>query len=257
MARQTYEDRLRSWTAASNVRRASEEALKAAQARSAEANSRSVDAQKRLAAIESVNTEAGIDLDALEVAFFKTKAVREKAEEAAGVLRAHEEALARCERAKVDEEAWKAAERAIKAVREAEVGSSTAPLMADLNEFLKRAGRPELAYLELESERGKAIFELGWQLNGTRTPLTALSSGEAVLFAAGLSIAIARRAPGRRILLIEADPLDRENLNALLLALVPYGQEFDALLVATATGGIAAPDGWSEIHLEEAAHEAR
>ena len=84
---------------------------------------------------------------------------------------------------------------------------------------------------------------------GSRRSLSSLSGGEAVLFTAALALALARRSDARRVLLIEADPLDEFNLGELLSALGeipddhPIGK-LAACLVATSTD-VSAADGWT------------
>ena len=122
-------------------------------------------------------------------------------------------------------------------------------LLADINTIFERAGREERAYLLLENERGRPAFELGWARNGARCAFGALSGGEAVLFCAALSLAIARRAEGRRLLLIEADPLDENNLPALLRAIGKSSEDVDALVVATASHVDDEFDSWNVVHV--------
>lgn len=183
-----------------------------------------------------------------EARLYSAKAALERAERASGAVRAYEEALASAERAQVLEEAWKRCERAIRTVQEALVGQSTAPLLDVVNDLFQRAGRPERVYLELENERGKPIFELGWTRDGKRVSLRALSAGETVLLTAALSVAIALKSPGRKLLLVEADPLDEANLRGLFPALLPWAEKLDALVVATASP-VEDPEGWTVIWL--------
>lgn len=169
----------------------------------------------------------------------------QEAEEAAGAVTAYRDAIDRAKRNKVAEASWKAAEAACKAARESYVADIVAPIVADIGAILTAAGRQERVYLRLENDRGKPIFDLGWTLGDSRRSLSSLSGGEAVLFTAALALALARRSDGRRVLLIEADPLDESNLAELLTALggIPDDQ-LGACLVATTTD-VPAADGWT------------
>jgi hypothetical protein len=207
------------------------------------------EARKRLAAVETVNGEAFPSMETIEARLYQAEAEAQAAEEAAGAVRAYEEAGERATKAQVDEAAWKAAGQAIGVLREKVIGDSTGGLIEDLSAVLRAAGRPEVPYLELETDRGRPAFDLGWIRGEARTSIAALSSGEAVLFLSALSIALTRRSPGRRLLLVEADPLDVGNLEALLRALSPQAAGLEALLVATAAGGWTAPEGWRVVKL--------
>jgi hypothetical protein len=183
-----------------------------------------------------------------EARLYGAKEALERAERASGAVRAYEEALSSAERAQVLEEAWKRCERAIRTVQETLVGQSTAPLLSVVNNLFQKAGRHERVYLELENDRGKPIFELGWTKDGKRVSLRALSAGETVLLTAALSVAIALKSPGRKLLLVEADPLDPENLRGLFPALLPWAEKLDALIVATASP-VEDPEGWTVMRL--------
>jgi DNA repair exonuclease SbcCD ATPase subunit len=203
--------------------------LKAARERWQAARVRQDDLSARLAAIPVPDvTAAG---ERLREA---TEALR-TAEEAAGALKAYRDAVARAKSEQVSEAAWKAAEAASKRARETYVADVVRPLVDDVAALLAAAGRSERVYLELENERGKPVFDLGWVSGDSRRSLSALSGGEAVLFCAALAVTIARRSTGRKVLLIEADPLDEENLAMLLSALSAMDVDLDAVLIATST----------------------
>jgi len=191
------------------------------------------------------------DIATLEARAASLRGEYETLHAAAQAVARHAELESQAENLRDVEEAWKAAEKAIAAVRETQIGSSTEGLLVDLADILKRAGREESPYLTLENARGVPIFEMGWVAENKKVPLGSLSSGEAVLFAAALSVAITRRSQGRKVLLVEADPLDTTNIEALLGALLRVGGELDALLVATASEGFVVPAGWHQIKLPE------
>jgi len=203
--------------------------LKSARERWQAARVRGDDLSARLAAIPVPDvTAAGERLRAA------TEALR-TAEEAAGALKAYRDAVARAKSEQVSEAAWKAAEAASKRARETYVADVVRPLVDDVAALLAAAGRSERVYLELENDRGKPVFDLGWVSGDSRRSLSALSGGEAVLFCAALAVTIAKRSTGRRVLLIEADPLDEENLAMLLSALSAMDVDLDAVLIATST----------------------
>jgi len=173
----------------------------------------------------------------------------EKANEAAGAVAAYASAAARAARAQVDEKAWKAATEAIRILRERVVQESTGGLEESVNQVLAAAGRQERVYLRLENDRGKPIFEMGWRVGEVEVSLIAMSGGQAVTFMAALSIALTKRCAGRKLLLVEADPLDVSSFEDLLKALRPQWDELEALIVATATVGWSTPVGWDVIAL--------
>jgi hypothetical protein len=246
---QGYRERLRAWEASDRAHRGAEAARAAVDRELETAILAEAEARKRLAAVETVNGEAFPSMETIEARLYQAEAEAQAAEEAAGAVRAYEEAGERATKAQVDEAAWKAAGQAIGVLREKVIGDSTGGLIEDLSAVLRAAGRPEVPYLELETDRGRPAFDLGWIRGEARTSIAALSSGEAVLFLSALSIALTRRSPGRRLLLVEADPLDVGNLEALLRALSPQAAGLEALLVATAAGGWTAPEGWRVVKL--------
>lgn len=177
----------------------------------------------------------------------------QEAEEAAGAVTAYHDAIDRAKLNKVAEASWKAAEAACKAARESYVADIVAPIVADIGEVLTAAGREERVYLRLENDRGKPIFDLGWTLGDSRRSLSSLSGGEAVLFTTALALALARRSDGRRVLLLEADPLDESNLGELLGALGGIaGDQLAACLLATSTD-VSAADGWKCVQFKHPA----
>lgn len=211
--------------------------------------------REALGRLEASTEGAGYAVAERAAKLKEAKATLTRALEAAGAVKAFEEATARAKREIVAEMAWTRAERSTQRAREVYVGQATKPLVEDLQELLDRCGCHEnRVYLDLENDRGKPIFDLGWYRQGDlrdqllcpekKTSISALSGGEAVLFCAALSVAIARRSKGRRILLIEADPLDETNLALLLDGLSGVTGELDACLVATSTP-VSSREGWA------------
>ena len=229
------------WQAAKRKLEAAEVALAAARKAADLAATRHLDARD-----EAPEESALAELAAkIEVA----KAREAQARKAAGAVAAFESAKARLLSNQVEEAAWKLAEKALATVREKLVGQATEPLMGVLMEFLAGAGRTEFPYLELENDRGKPIFELGWIRGDERIPLDALSAGEAAIFGAALSVAIAMHSSGLRVLLAEADPLDEKNLLAFLAAVAPWADRLDACLIATAQAVPGQIKGWTIVRL--------
>jgi energy-coupling factor transporter ATP-binding protein EcfA2 len=188
------------------------------------------------------------DLDAVELAAVRAQQAVEAAETAAGALGAYNDARDKATAAGLAESAWKCTERAIAKAREVLVGAVALPIVADINAVLEKAGRSERAYLDLETLRGKSIFDIGWSLNGTRVSLQSLSGGQSVLLCAALAVAFLKRAKGRRLLLIEGDPLDSSNLASLLDSLAPQAASLDVALVATARD-VQEAEGWQVVHV--------
>lgn len=172
-----------------------------------------------------------------------------EAQKRAGALDAYEQARTRAENQKVLEAAWKLFEIALKRVREKLVGGAAAPLMATVGIVLEEAHRTETPYLELENERGKPIFELGWIRGGERIALESLSDGESAVFCTALGLALALIAPGVKALFLEADTLDPHNLRSVLDSITPFADSLDCCVVATSRvlNGDAPAPGWTVI----------
>ena len=250
-----YTQALSAWNARDAARRQALANLERERTLLEEADQHLRDSEARLAqAAKNLPQDEpiGTVVERLEAELKAAQEAEERARKAQGAADAYGAAILRAESHTVAEAAWKAAERAIATVREKLVGAATAPLLGALNEVLALAGREERAYLELENDRGKPIFELGWTRGDQRIAHPALSAGEAAIFGAGLAIAMALRSPGRRVLLAEADPLDERNLAAFLGALAPWADRLDALVVATASP-VPAAAGWEVIGLAEEA----
>lgn len=227
----------KTWQAAKRKLEAASATLLATIKTEASAHTRYLDARD-----EAPEENALTDLAAkIEIA----QAREAQARKAAGAVAAFESAAGRLKANQVEEAAWKLAEKALATTRERLVGQATAPLMEVLTEFLAGAGRTEFPYLKLENDRGKPIFELGWIRGNEWIPLDALSAGEAAIFGAALSVAIAMKSAGLRLLLAEADPLDEKNLLAFLQAVQPWSDRLDACVIATAQSVPAAIQGWS------------
>jgi len=187
------------------------------------------------------------DLDLLTQQLLDAKQFLLDAITSAGVVKAYNEAKELARMATVTETAWKMTEKAIDFVRESHIDSATQKLIDDMNKVLEKTGRKERAYLTLENKRGKPIFELGWKGGTPKTPrsVNAISKGEGTLFCAALSIAITLRASGLKLLLIEADTLDTDNLGLLVKALKDWEEELDTIIVATSTHLPSTVVGWN------------
>lgn len=174
----------------------------------------------------------------------------QRATEAAGAVQAYENAVERARSHQVQQKAWSACERALARVREQFVVDVLKPLLDELGELLSACGRDERPYCLLENDRGKPVFDIGVDRGETRVSLSGLSGGAGMLFCACLSLVIARRSRGRKVLLLEADTLDGENLRSLLDGLAGIPDELDACLVATASP-VPEVDGWTVQRLGE------
>lgn len=168
----------------------------------------------------------------------------ERLERLRGSLDTYDRAKERAKASTAKDAAWTAFERAAVDARETYVAALAEPIRADVGVLLGKAGRDERPYLELENVRGRPVFDLGWEVGDSRRSLNALSHGEAALFGAAVAVAIARRARGRKLLLVEADRMDIETLEALLEGLVAIEDSFDAVMVSTHTQMIMPPVGW-------------
>ncbi len=157
---------------------------------------------------------------------------------AVGAVELFEKAVTRAADEKVKEKAWRHAERAIQRSRETLVAEVVRPIIGEIGEILRAAGRSEEVYLLLENDRGAPVFDLGWDRGDSRRSLDSLSGGEAVFFVTALALSIAKRSDARKLLLIEADPLDEGNLKMFLGALRAITSpefDLDACVVATKT----------------------
>ena len=156
----------------------------------------------------------------------------DEAQKAVGVVAAYERAIESARAATVEELAWKLAEAAIKAVRERFVGETSGSLIDDLKSFWAASGRPETAYLLLENDRGRPIFELGLIRGEERIALGALSEANTKHQILGLAYTITKRTKELRILLIEADPLLQNNFSDLMKWLAAVDGNFDGIIIA-------------------------
>lgn len=161
-----------------------------------------------------------------------------------GSLDAFDGAKERAEASTAKDAAWTAFERAAVDARETYVAALSEPIKADVGVLLSASGLDERPYLELENARGRPVFDLGWEVGDSRRSLNALSHGEATIFGAAVAVAIARRARGRKLLLVEADRIDIETLEDLLKGLLAIEDAFDAVMVSTHTQMIVPPVGW-------------
>jgi hypothetical protein len=156
-----------------------------------------------------------------------------EAQKAAGVIDAYRRASEQAAEQHVLFLAAQAVEKAALRLRDEAAGSKAKLLEGELREVLMALGRTEPPWVELEAQRGRPAFSLGWISGETMVPIEALSSGEATVLMLSLSIAHLRHVPGRRVLLLEADPLDAKRLAAVLRGLVAYAGELDLCLIAT------------------------
>lgn len=168
----------------------------------------------------------------------------ERLERLKGSLDTYDGAKERAEASTAKDAAWTAFERAAVDARETYVAALAEPIKNDVAVLLGATGRTERPYLELENARGRPVFDLGWQVGDSRRSLNALSHGEAAVFGAAVAVAIARRARGRKLLLVEADRIDIETLEALLAGLTELEDVFDAAMVSTHTLMIKPPKSW-------------
>lgn len=141
---------------------------------------------------------------------------------------------------------------AIRTVRETMMREIVTPLIQRMNKCLGRMGVPASgAYCDLLNPRGRAIFELGWIVDGERkVPLEAMSGGESVLFSVCLLLALIELAdPPLKLLLIEAGALDHERLNGLLTAIESVQDRFSNAFVTTHTLSAFDRADWNVIAL--------
>jgi DNA repair exonuclease SbcCD ATPase subunit len=201
------------------------------------------------ARLAEVGTPSSTAAD-IEIRLDTAQAALERAEKAAGAVAAYNAAIQRAEQNKVLEASWKALEGALKTVREKLIGAATAPIVDVMNEVLVAAQRPERAYLKLENERGRPIFELGWVHEGQPVAVGPLSTGENAVFCAALSLAITLRSEGRRVLLFDATNVTENNREPFLATLAPWAEQLDALVVEVAA--MSPPevsDAWTVLEL--------
>jgi DNA repair exonuclease SbcCD ATPase subunit len=134
-------------------------------------------------------------------------------------------------------EVAEATQDAVKATRETILAGLVRPLLSRIDEFLAAAGLPYRSYCDLETARGKAIFDLGWvvDVNGLdrKVSLDTLSDGQAALFGSALAYALTVLGGNPlRVIQLEADNLDREMFGCLQRALASLADNFDHAIVA-------------------------
>jgi len=159
--------------------------------------------------------------------------------EAKNRFQALEHELTRCTAAAESEmvmhEVCKTLVLAIKAMREEMMVGLVAPLIDRMNHFLEGAVSNRQAYCELADAKGKAIFQLGWIVDGERkVALPALSGGETAILGAALLYALVMLAdPPLKLLLLEVGAVDVDNFLSLLDGLEHVGPDVGNIIVAT------------------------
>ena len=130
----------------------------------------------------------------------------------------YQECIQKAEEENIKHEVGKTLCKAIRAVREDIMGSLILPLMDRMYEFLSIAEPGCKPFFELESDRGKAIFQLGWIVDDEkRVPLPAMSGGESVTFCAALAYAMVDLAdPPLKLLMLEIGECDDKTFNGLI-----------------------------------------
>src|SRR5690606_2341016 len=143
----------------------------------------------------------------------------ETARKAQGAVDAYRQAVETARAAEVEEQAWKHVGQIIERSRESSLEEGVRPVIDDVRAFLRDAEIEAEPYVRLENARGKPTCELGWIRDEKRVDVSAMSGGETVLYVTALAYAFAKRAPGRKVLVVECDALDEWRIHGLVLAL--------------------------------------
>jgi hypothetical protein len=244
-AKEVRDARRRDWINASNTYQNAKAEIERAEKSLAEAKEDLAKKEERF-----YGFAGEIDADAISTEVDQLEEECKDATASKGVLDEYERMGELAFSKRTEEGAWKAAEEAVKRAREKHVDRALKPMLAEINAFLKAAGRPEEAFCDLVGEGKKQVFRIGWiKTSGEAVPAQALSAAATAIFMAALSVAVTRRSKGRRVLMVEADPLRDENRDGLLRALSHFSPGFDALIVATSRPVSEVP-GWKVIHLD-------
>lgn len=134
---------------------------------------------------------------------------------------------------------WESIGKGLRTIREVLIPRIMAPLLDRVNHFLSIARPGAKAYCDLVNDRGTAIFELGWILDGMkRVSLPAMSGGETAMYCAALAYAmvVISDAP-LKLLMLELGEADICTTNQILLALTAVRADVSNVIVATQDEG--------------------
>ncbi|HLU47746.1 MAG TPA: hypothetical protein VK116_06670, partial [Planctomycetota bacterium] len=256
-----YREALSEWEGKQAKREAAEREL--AQATDAVDNARKALEDLDAAPDQDAIATAKQAVDELAQEAKAAEARLETARKAQGAVDAYRQAVETARAAEVEEQAWKHVGQIIERSRESSLEEGVRPVIDDVRAFLRDAEIEAEPYVRLENARGKPTCELGWIRDEKRVDVSAMSGGETVLYVTALAYAFAKRAPGRKVLVVECDALDEWRIHGLVLALGKRHRELDACVLTlwramdlpTRAPGYAGDLPLTEIALEGAAIE--
>jgi hypothetical protein len=186
------------------------------------------------------------------------KELEEALEEAEGVLKTYQEATIIADEYKkiaddlaygaLDVEAWRLMVSAIEETRNLYLSEAAGTLLEKANEIYRQAFPRETIKIVLETPTGKTTCQFELHRDGVVIKDKALSVGEWCLVLSAFSLAASLRSSGRRILLIEAQALDRRNIARLLHMLTAKGPSL--VLVASTISPEEMPEAGQSLPLE-------
>lgn len=146
------------------------------------------------------------------------------------------------------EAAWSHVIIALKVVRDNFIESKSIAFIRKANQLLEISGLKERIYIEFEDFKNRPTFEMGmyWP-NGRRVAFSALSSGQRLLMATALSSAFYAFSRVLKIVMLEADSLDAENLPRLLDGVTRISENFLDLVLVSTCHKTKVPAGWQVI----------
>ena len=151
--------------------------------------------------------------------------------------------IAGCDKAMAARDVFAAIEWALQRLREQKIGAGGG-LLGAMTAFLDAGGFEVKPYIDADKGR----VEIGWESDGMRVSVEALSGGEFIAFTTGLTAAMLSlsKAP-LKFLLVEAAECDEGTLACLLDAL--HGLSGVTCIVARPNFG-GDTEGWNEIALD-------
>ena len=150
--------------------------------------------------------------------------------------------------------AWevaKAVTKAVATIRDDMMARLSRPVTDRMNRFLGYcAPAGAVAYCDIESSIGREVCDFGWVRNGRKVTIRAMSGGERTMFAAALQYALVTLTyPPLKLLLIEGDQCDMNNLLRLTTACEAVSGELSNVLLTCHAGDILTMHGWNVLRI--------
>lgn len=155
----------------------------------------------------------------------------------------------------IEHEVCKCLHSAVGELRDSMMRRLSKPVTDAMNRFLAYCAPDGAeAYCDIESAIGREACELGWIRSRRKVPIRALSGGERTIFTAALQFALISLAdPPYKLLWVEADQCDANNLTRLSAACEAVADSLSQVIITTHATGIMAMQGWNVIRAERVA----